>query len=60
MNQAMCALLFSDRPSEQEILLHVLDLSLLKGAAGPDVCDRTREQLKRPLEDELISSDKWP
>lgn len=56
----MCALLFSDRPSEQEILLHVLDLSLLKGAAGPDVCDRTREQLKRPLEDELISSDKWP
>ena len=46
MNQAICAMLFSDHRSEQEILLHILDLSLLKGAVDLDGCDEDKGAVK--------------
>lgn len=39
-------MLFSDHQSEQEILLHLLDLSLLKGAADLDGCDEDKGAVK--------------
>lgn len=47
VNQAICAMLFSDHQSEQEILLHLLDLSLLKGAADLGVCDENKGAVKK-------------
>lgn len=45
-NQAICAMLFNDHQSEQEILLHLLGLSLLKVAADLHECGEDKGAVK--------------